>query len=190
MKTPFTTTDQFMLNHHEGSDTPERFATLFRQHGRAIYRYIRALVPHASDVEDVFQETAVTLWEKFDQYRPDLDFRAWACRIAYYKTLKLRGRQMRSPRLFSPEFLELISGEMMAMTDTLDARSEALLVCRRKLNQRDRHLLERYHREGATAKNVARQVGRNARYVYRAIERIHGMLLDCIKETLSGDQDP
>ena len=147
------------------------------------------MIPHASDVEDVFQETAVTLWQKFDRYRPELDFRAWACRIAYYKALKLRGRQMRSPRLFSPEFLELISGEMMVMADTLDARSDALLLCRKKLNERDRNLLERFHREGATARIVARQVGRNARYVYRAIARIHGMLLDCIKDALSRDHD-
>ena len=152
-------------------------------------RHIRTLVPHVADVEDVFQETSVTLWQKFDQYRPDLDFRAWACRIAYYKVLKLRDRQIRSPRLFSGQFLDLISEELIVMSDMLDARSEALLLCREKLNQRDRNLLDRFHREGATAKNVARQVGRNSRYVYRAIERIHGILLDCIKEAISKDRD-
>ena len=113
------------------SDAAERFAELFQQHGRAIYRHIRTLVPHVADVDDVFQETSVTLWQKFDQYRPDLDFRAWACRIAYYKVLKLRDRQIRSPRLFSGQFLDLISEELIVMSDMLDARSEALLLCRR-----------------------------------------------------------
>lgn len=187
MSAPLKTIDLFMQDYHQCGDAPELFAALFRQHGRAVYRSIRAMIPHASDVEDVFQETAVTLWQKFDQYRPELDFRAWACRIAYYKALKLRGRQVRSPRLFSPEFLELISGEMIEMADTLDARSDALLLCRKKLNERDRNLLERFHREGATAKLVARQIKRNTRYVYRAIERIHAALLDCIQAALGRD---
>ena len=159
----------------------DRFSALFEQHGRSIYGHIRALVPNASDADEVFQETCVTLWRKFDQYRPDTDFRAWASRIAYYKVLKLRDRQIRSPRLFSPEFLNVVSDELIVMSDVLDARTEALVLCRDKLNRRDQELLERFHREGSTAKEVARRVGRNVHYVYRSVRRIHDSLLDCIK---------
>ena len=172
-----------------GSDAAERFAALFQQHGRAIYGHIHGLVPHVSDADEVFQETCVTLWQKFHQYRPETDFRAWANRIAYYNVLKLRDRQVHSPRLFSPHFLDLISDEMIVMSDLLDAHTEALLLCRDKLNQRDRNLLDRFHREGATASDVARQVGRNPRYVYRAIQRIYGILMDCIRQALSKDRD-
>jgi RNA polymerase sigma-70 factor, ECF subfamily len=137
----------------------------------------------------VFQEASVTLWQKFDQYRPDTDFRAWACRIAYYKVLKLRDRQIRSPRLFSPQFLDLVSEEMIVMSDMLDARTEALLLCRDKLDPGDRDLLERFHRQGATAKEVARWLGRNVHYVYRAIRRIHDTLFECINRVVSKDRD-
>jgi len=171
-----------------GGNTPvQRFSELFEQHGRAIYGHIRTLVPNTSDADEVFQETSVTLWQKFDQYRPDTDFRAWACRIAYYKVLKLRDRQVRAPRLFSPAFLDLVSEEMVVMSDTLDARTEALLLCRDKLNRRDRDLLDRFHRDGATAKDVARWVGRNVHYVYRAVRRIHDSLYDCIRRVIAKD---
>ncbi|MEN6449787.1 MAG: sigma-70 family RNA polymerase sigma factor [Thermoguttaceae bacterium] len=168
--------------------TRERFSTLFEQHARAIYGHVRALVPSSADADEVFQETSVTLWQKLDQYRPGADFRAWACRIAYYKVLKLRDRQARSPRLFSPEFLDLVSEEVIVMSDTLDARTEALRGCREKLSQRDRQLLDRFHRQGVSAKEVARQVGRNVHYVYRAVRRIHDRLFDCIKRTMSKDR--
>lgn len=180
------TTEMPQPNDHNAA---ERFAALFDEHGRAIYGHIRTLVPNAFDADEVFQETSVTLWQKFDQYRPDTDFRAWACRIAYYKVLKLRDQQIRSPRLFSPQFLDLVSEEMVVMSDVLNARSEALTLCREKLNQRDRDLLERFHREGARAKDVARHVGRNVHYVYRSIRRIHDVLMGCIKQALSGDRD-
>ena len=117
------------------------------------------LVPKLSDADEVFQEVSVTLWQKFDQYRPDTDFRAWACRIAYYKVLKLRDRQVRSPRLFSPQFLDLVSEEMIVMSDMLDARTEALVHCRDKLDSRDRELLDHFHRQGTTAKDVAHWMG-------------------------------
>jgi RNA polymerase sigma-70 factor, ECF subfamily len=182
-------TDSPPLNGHETSNDAERFTALFRQHGRAIYSHIRALVPHISDADEVFQETSVTLWEKFDQYQPKTDFRAWAYRIAYYKVLQLRDRQVHSPRLFSQQFLELMSEELIVMSDVLDAHTEALLACREKLNQRDRNLLDRFHCDGATAKGVARQMGRNVDYVYRAIRRIHNVLIECIEKAVSKDRD-
>jgi RNA polymerase sigma-70 factor (ECF subfamily) len=181
------TDDLPSLNGPNDANAAERFAALFQQHGRAIYRHIRALVPHVADVDEVFQETSVTLWQKFDQYRPDLDFRAWACRIAYYKVMKLRDRQMRSPRLFSLQFLDKMSEEMLVRSDMLDARSEILVRCQEDLNQQDRTLLARFYRAGATAKEVARRMGRNDQYVYRAIRRIHKLLLDCVKRAMSKD---
>ncbi len=174
-----------------GQNAIDRFSALFEQHSRAVYGHVRTLVPNSADADEVFQETSVTLWQKFDQYRPETDFRAWACRIAYYKALKLRDRQTRAPRLFSPQFLDLVSEELIVMSDVLDARTEALLRCRDKLNLRDRDLLDRFHREGATAKDVARRLGRSVHYVYRAIRRIHDALFDCIKRMLSAkDRDP
>lgn len=181
------TTDLHEQNGSGRDDDVEQFTSLFRQHGQAVYGHIRALVPQICDVEEVFQETCVTLWQKFNQYQPDTDFRAWACRIAYYKVLQLRDRQTRSPRLFSAQFLDLMSEELVVMSDALDAQTKALLSCREELNERDRKLLDRFHSEGATAKSVARRVGRNVDYVYRAIRRIHGYLLDCIERTRSNE---
>jgi RNA polymerase sigma-70 factor, ECF subfamily len=181
-------TDASSLNDSSAGDATERFTVLFRRHGRAIYGHIRALVPHMSDVDEVFQETSVTLWQKFDQYQPETDFRAWACRIAYYKVLKLRNQQARSPRLFSTEFLDLLSEELIVMSDALDKRTEALLLCREKLNERDRDLLDRFHRAGATAKAIARQAGRNVQHIYRAVRRIHDILFDCVEQAISKDR--
>jgi RNA polymerase sigma-70 factor, ECF subfamily len=184
------TTDMPSPNVPAGRNAIERFSELFAQHGRAIYGHIRTLVPNGTDADEVFQETNLTLWQKFDQYRPDTDFRAWACRIAYYKVLKLRDRQIRSPRLFSPQFLDIVSEELIVMSDVLDARTEALKLCRDKLSPQDRELLDRFHREGAKAVDVAQWVGRNVHYVYRAVRRIHDALFDCIKIAISKDGEP
>jgi RNA polymerase sigma-70 factor (ECF subfamily) len=160
------------------------FAQLFRQHSRGVYAHVQTLVPNEHDAAEVFQETCQTLWQKFDQYQPNTDFRAWACRIAYYKVLKLRERQFRSPQLFSAKFLELVDEELIVMSDVLDARSEALARCREKLNSRDQDLLERFYREGATTRRVASHLRKSVHQVYRAVRRIHEALLECINKVL------
>jgi RNA polymerase sigma-70 factor, ECF subfamily len=182
------TADSPQTDEPGGGSPVERFCVLFEQHGRSIYGHVRSLVPNASDADEVFQETCVTLWQKFDQYRPETNFRAWAYRIAYYKALKLRDRKSAQPYSFSPQFLDLVSEESIVMADVLDARTEALWLCRDKLDQNDRDLLDRFHSEGATAKDVAHWAGRNVHFVYRAIRRIHDTLFDCIRLALLRDR--
>ena len=60
----------------------EHFLRLFLQVERELLRYVMALVPNVSDARDVVQETAIALWQKFDQYDPERPFVAWASRFA------------------------------------------------------------------------------------------------------------
>lgn len=161
-----------------------QFESLLAEHRRGIYGHILSLVPNRNDADDVHQETCVTLWQKHDQYQPGTDFRAWACRIAYYKVLKLRERQVKSPRLFSPDVMEQIDEESIVMSDALDRRSEALANCREKLPARDQELLGRYYKEGATTRRVASHLRWSTDKLYRAIRRIHDVLYDCVNQAL------
>jgi RNA polymerase sigma-70 factor, ECF subfamily len=170
------------------SSPVERFCFLFEQHGQAIYGHVRSLVPNVVDADEVFQDTCAVLWEKFDQYRPETNFRAWAYRIAYYKALKLRDRKSAQPYSFSPQFLDLVSEESIVAADVLDSQTEALRFCRDKLAEQDRELLDRFHSEGAKAKDIAHLAGKSVHSIYRAIRRIHDTLFECIRQALLKDR--
>ena len=60
----------------------QRFLSLFLRSEREIFRYVAALVPNLTDAEDIVQQTAIALWEKFDAYDPSQPFTPWACRFA------------------------------------------------------------------------------------------------------------
>src|SRR5678816_4304895 len=64
----------------------QRFLSLFLRSEREIFRYVAALVPNMADAEDIVQQTALALWEKFDSYDPSQPFTPWACRFALNKT--------------------------------------------------------------------------------------------------------
>src|SRR5687767_2642630 len=73
----------------------QRFLSLFLRSEREIFRYVAALIPNVADAEDIVQQTALVLWEKFDAYDESLPFTPWACRFALNKTRQWLERRQR-----------------------------------------------------------------------------------------------
>src|SRR6266545_8263431 len=70
----------------DASAAQQQFLSLFLRSEREVFRYVAALVPNITDAEDIVQQTAIALWEKFDAYDPAQPFTPWACRFALNKT--------------------------------------------------------------------------------------------------------
>src|SRR4051812_31335152 len=70
----------------------DRFMELFLRHQDDLRAFLGAMVrdPHAR--ADLFQDVALTLWNRIDTYDPDRPFGAWARGIAAKKVLQLRER--------------------------------------------------------------------------------------------------
>lgn len=160
------------------------FTRLYKGCEAWLYSYLLSLLHRPDDVDEVLQETAQVCWQKFDQYRPGTEFRAWACRIAYFKALKFRQQQRRAPLAFSDIFFESVDEEAVVMADVLDARLAFLDDCIRKLPPPDRRLLRLRYAKAASTKQVAEAVGRSAAAVYRALVRIHDVLFRCVDQSM------
>src|SRR6185295_17788239 len=104
-------------------DRAGEFISLFTQHSRQVYGYIRALVHHQSDAEDVFQEASRVMWEKFDQFETGTDFLAWACCISHYNVLMYRRTKARQRCILTEEVYALLDKEMADMVAEMDFRS-------------------------------------------------------------------
>ena len=164
-----------------------QFAGLFDQCAPWLYSYLLSLLRRPGDAEEVLQQTASVCWEKFDQYQPGTEFRAWACRIAHYKALKFRERQKKAPLAFSDLFFERVDEEAVVMADKLDARLVALQYCVEKLPAKDREIVRLRYKPNATAKEVAGTLGRSVHAVYRALSRIHEALFHCINRQMASE---
>jgi RNA polymerase sigma-70 factor (ECF subfamily) len=163
----------------------ERFARLLATCQRRVFLYALGLVHHATDAEEILQETNLVLWRKFDQYQPGTDFGQWACRIAYYEVLKFRQRHAHKRRVFSSNLIESLAAEAEAAPDLMDARREALVQCLGKLREKDRQLVMRRYQPNATTRIVAEALGRSVQGTRRALHRIRMALLACIERTLA-----
>lgn len=159
------------------------FLSLFSRHSRRIYGFIRILVIDANDANDVYQNTAMCLWQKFDNFSPGTSFFAWACQVAQREVLKFRHQKSRH-RHFPEELVDLLAANFRSRLDELDRREESLAECMKQLRGEDRVLLEQRYANDRKPMEIAAAQSRSVHSVYRALSKIHDQLLRCIARTM------
>jgi len=170
---------------HSEAEDRKRLVTLVTQHQRRIFAYIHALVPDPHDAEDLLQETNLVICEKFHEFRPETDFVAWACQIAWWRVRRARQKFARSKVVFDDAVLQAVSSTAATMVRDLDARHEALADCLQRLPLRDRQLVLTRYERGANVTEAARDSGRSLEAAYKALARIRKALFDCVTDRLT-----
>jgi RNA polymerase sigma-70 factor (ECF subfamily) len=162
------------------------YIELLNENQSRLFAYLYAHVLNMADAEDLYQQVAMVLWEKFYQFVPGTDFGSWGIRVAEL-TIKnfLRGKR-RSKILFSDEVMQRIVDRQTQISQVAAAaRTEALQSCLKRLPQRDRQLVERCYGGDFKIKEIAADEGRSAGAVYTALCRIRQALLACIERTIA-----
>jgi RNA polymerase sigma-70 factor, ECF subfamily len=168
----------------------KEFANLVRLHSGQMLGYINALLLNWSDTDDLFQDTCVVLWQKFDQFEPGTNFLAWALRVADNQVLKFRTKQARL-RVFT----ESLRREMMA--DIAERNAEeaaaslaALSDCMDRLTASDRQMITQCYCDGIPVCQVAVELGRSQQSVHNSLCRIRKWLFACVRRKLNREDSP
>jgi RNA polymerase sigma-70 factor, ECF subfamily len=171
-----------------GSPDAKEFISLLAAHSQSIYRYIYTLVPDPDQAQDVYQESVLTLWEKFDEYRADEPFLPWAYRFAYFKVLAQRKNNRLQPTLLDDDVLEILAEEQVQEDERLEAQLRILSGCLEKLPQKERRLLQVRYDGRATVAQIAQETGSLAETLYRVLHRVRKKLLHCIERRLAMEE--
>jgi RNA polymerase sigma-70 factor (ECF subfamily) len=169
-------------------DRRKQFALLLGESQSRLFGFLYSHVLNMADAEDLYQQVAMLLWTKFDQFEPSTDFGAWGMRVADF-TIKnfLRGKR-RSKVCFSDEVMQrLVECHLSSPATVVARRAEALRGCMTKLRQPDRSLLEKCYGSDTPIKEVAAAEGRSAGALYTTLNRIRRVLLACIERTLKAE---
>jgi RNA polymerase sigma-70 factor (ECF subfamily) len=157
---------------------------LSSQHPR-IYTYILTFVPNFNDADDILQEAAKFMWERFDEFTMGTDFLAWAKKITYFLILEYhRNRKKAYASCFDEQLLETLNQNTEKISDSTKEYQVHLKECIKKLKPQDRALLRLRYFENQKVKELALRFGCSVQYVYRNISRIHQLLLSCIQKQL------
>ncbi len=167
------------------SDQGKEFLRLFLKNQNRINAFIFTLVPRGSQADDIMQDTVMIMWSKFSEFKSGTNFYAWATQIARYKIMKFRKKQKKGPRQFSSEALSEILARNDQTNSIMAERLKALDVCLGKLKQNDKYIILLRYENNIRIKDIGPKVGRSAQGIYKTMARIHNILEQCVKKTLS-----
>lgn len=174
------------MNHSSPDDQAE-FVRLLSRHSSQIYGFILMLSVSHADADDIFQDTSVVLWKKFHTYERGTSFRAWACKIAYYEVLELRRNSKRMTYL-SDTAMTALATDALVLLQQEDDRKESLADCLGKLAAHDRQLIEQKYFVHLSTEEIATRSSKSIYAVYRALSRVHGILLQCMRRSLDASE--
>lgn len=173
---------------HESNDarrlSDDEYVQHFNRYKKPLLRLIYCMVRNTADADDIFQQAAVTIWEKFSEFEPGTDFYSWACSIARYKVRDFLKRKARRKIFFSDDIIDQLAAEQCEL-GLDEARLQALIRCRQKLTPDDQTLLSECYRSGGKVVDVAKHKGCSVGAVYFNLRRIRRALLNCIDRTVT-----
>ena len=164
----------------------QRFLSLFLRSEREIFRYVAALVPNVADAEDIVQQTALALWEKFDGYDPTQPFTPWACRFALNKTKQWIERRQRWQALLEGGLAEELAQRREELLPEIETQLKHLEGCLNKLPTEQRSMVEGYYYRRSSVEKLAEETGRTVAATYKIIQRIRQALQTCIENAAKG----
>ncbi len=169
-----------------GSDRKVEFADLLRRDQSRLFGYIHSLVRDLNDADDLFQQTTLILWKKFDEFDRQRSFFSWACGVARLEIsnfVRSRGRQ----RLYFSDDLSLllVQAQTEISDDELEDRRDALARCMENLRPPDRDLITECYGDAEGVHVAAGRRSRSTQSVYNSLRRIRRVLFECIARTLA-----
>ena len=164
----------------------QRFLSLFLRSEREMFRYVAALVPNVADAEDIVQQTALALWEKFDSYDPNQPFTPWACRFALNKTKQWIERRQRWQALLDGGLVEELARRRDELRPEIETRLKHLEGCLSKLPDEQRSIVEGYYYRRDDIEKLAEKSGRTVAGIYKTLQRIRQSLQVCIENAAKG----
>jgi RNA polymerase sigma-70 factor (ECF subfamily) len=167
-------------------DRRANFAEHLHRHRSRLFAYVHSLVRNLSDADDVFQQTALALWRRFDTYDASRSFLNWSLGVARLEAATWLRARARDRLRFSDELTLLLIEAFAAVPDEESSdRQEALPGCVERLAQPDRLLLaECYQRETDVAE-VAARLGRSPSSVHNSLKRIRRVLFECVERAVA-----
>jgi RNA polymerase sigma-70 factor (ECF subfamily) len=172
----------------DSSPQHDQFVERFVRSQDRIFAYVALVLPNRTDAEEVFQQTSLVLWKKWQQYDPQRDFVAWACGIAHHEVRNfLRKHRDRGRVFLSEDVLEEVAQVRLDAVDVLEARRQALQHCLDQVEPSSRELLERCYAGTDTIKTIAEGLGQRPNALYMTLKRLRRVLFDCINRTLAAE---
>lgn len=161
-----------------------RFQQLLAENKDKIFRVCYAYLYDKTEVEDLYQEVLVNIWQNLDGFRGEAKVSTWVYRIAVNTALLFNRHTGKKRKMFAEnasERLDLIEDESLTDKIALDQSLDQLSHSISLLKEQDRLLLSLLL-EGLSYQEIAEILGITINYVGVKINRSKERLRKKMKE--------
>jgi len=163
----------------------EVFSVLVREHTDMLLTYIRSTIRDAATVEDIFQETMLVAWRRFDDYDQSRPLACWLRGIARKLILAYYSRRQRHPTCPSASLLEAIEERMTQIDsqrgDTWSDKVAALRQCLDLLPEPWHRSIKLFYENGCKTEVIAEQTNTTREAAKKRLQRARSLLAECLR---------
>jgi RNA polymerase sigma-70 factor, ECF subfamily len=153
---------------------------LFVQNTMALRGFLLALMPDFSRVDDVVQETFLTVTAKADDFLDGTNFRSWVFSIARFKVLEALRKPGATVLSLDAEVIE-----SLCATEIEDWHADEQLLalgrCLDELTPQARRAVELRYEQAHRPAEIAQRMGWTVNSVNVALARARAALRDCVE---------
>ncbi len=170
---------------HSADDHRARIQSLFLQHHVALRMFLTTLVPDFNLVDDIVQETFLTVTRKADSFTLGTNFKAWLWAIARLKMHEVV-RAAKRQRVLAEDVLEMLCGHDAAVElEPPDRRLDMIDGCVEDLAPKARLAVELRYQRALKPAEISRVMGWTVNAVNVALSRARKAVRQCIELRLA-----
>ena len=161
------------------------FLVFVRKHTPMLLTYISTVIEDPATVDDLFQETMIVAWRRFDDHDLSYPSGQWLRAIARRLILAHYRRLGRGPVYCNESVLSVIDERMATIAgrrgDAWDDKVKALDSCMERLPQSLQRSIELFYRDNLKTEEIAAQMNSSREGIKKRLQRARDLLADCLR---------
>jgi RNA polymerase sigma-70 factor (ECF subfamily) len=169
------------------SERPDKqeFLRHFLSAESSLRGYILTHVRDFEVAEDLLQQSALILWQKFEQFDPRRPFLAWALGVARLEILNSARRLRPGRSLMESDLDSLVVGEYLRLESELPRRRQLLRLCLKHLPVSMTEAVRLRYEQGFSLDQIAARLGKSLAAVKVILHRARVSLHECVRMKVS-----
>tara|TARA_R110000850_G_scaffold30703_1_gene84817 strand:+ start:1908 stop:2441 length:534 start_codon:yes stop_codon:yes gene_type:complete len=151
----------------------------------AVGRFIRSFVRDPSDAEDVLQEVALTIVDRFEKYDRSRPFIGWSLGVAKNLIKAHFRKQLKRPTTAHDDSaVDRVADAFEVMQPELEDMKEALADCIKQVPSAKRELLAWQYEDGLQPAEIGQRIGKSPNHVAVLLHRLRSILRHCVERKM------
>ena len=171
----------------DSSDVVQQMTIEWTRAQPSVRRFVSSFLRDRAAVDDVLQEVALVVVEKFEDWDPQRPFAGWALGIARRVVLAHLRRKYRECNIEFSDAIDQVALSFERLEPQAELMKDSLADCLRQVGGRSHQVLSLRYTEGLELKQVAERLGMTASNVGVMLHRVRAALRECVDNKLKAE---